>query len=154
VGDDVNLGYLVAQEANVRPEEVMLLRHSNRNVAALRKLAVPLEAYSLVQPTNSKYDFLADERTKVRAVAVIVDDKVYAVYKITGIEETGTTYSLLPAQFRKFDEARQYEERPARRFSFEEVKSISRGKPIAGWTSPRSAVARYGGRLFEKVEVL
>jgi hypothetical protein len=150
----LNLGHLIAQEATVQPDEVMLLRHSNRNLAALRKLDVSVEDYSLVQPTDSKYDFLADEKTKVRAVAVIVDDKVYAVYKITGIEKTGTTYSLLPEQFRKFDEARQYDERPAKRFSFEEVKSTSLNKPITGWTSPRNAVARYGGRLFEKVEVL
>lgn len=148
----MNLGYLIAQEANVRPDEVMLLRHSNKNLAALKKLDIPIEEYSLVQPTNSKYDFLADGKIKIRAVAVIANDKVCFVYKITGIEKIGTTYDLMRPQFRKFDEARQYDERPAKRFAFEPVQSTSIDKQITGWTSPRSAVARYGGRLFEKVE--
>lgn len=150
----MNLGHLISQEVNVHPDEVMLLRHSNKNLVALEKLDVPIEEYSLVQPINSRYDFLADEKTKIRVVAVIVRNKVWAVYKITGIEETGTTYDLMRPQFRKFDEARNYEERPAKRFSFETVESSCRGKEISGWTSPRNAVARYGSSLFEKVEVL
>ncbi len=150
----MNLARTVAAEASVDPQHVVLLRQSNRRTAALSRAGGTLEGYTLVQPIDSKYDFAAAGKLPIHIVVAIVDDKVHAVYRITGVEKTGTTRSLTTAGYNRFDQAAGYRERPAKRFSAEELKSRCLDRPIVGWTSPRNAVARYGGKMFDNVEFL
>ena len=111
-----------------------------------------MEEYTLVQPTNSKYDYLAEGRTPISVVVAIVDDKVHFVYRILGVEKTGTTRSLTSLGFNRFDQAAGYAERPARLFKAEPISSRAFGRTITGWASPRNAVARYGTKTFDSVE--
>jgi hypothetical protein len=149
----MNLARLIAAEANVDPQDVLLLRHSNTRIEGLKRAGGTIEEYSLVQPTDTRYDFIPDGKTPIKVVATVVSDKVHAVYRILGIEKTGTTRSLTSLGFRRFDIELNYPERNAKRFSAEVLQSTATGKFVTGWTNPRSAVARYGGKLFETVEI-
>ncbi len=152
----MNLASTIAAELGIDPQSLLLLRHGNRKTAALRKAGASIEEYTLVQPTDSKYDFSVSRINEppLQAVAVIVDDKVHAVYKIVGVEKVGTTRSLTSAAFSRFDIEAGYPEKPAKRFAATECSSRTLHRPISGWTSPRNAVARYGSKMFDSVEVL
>ena len=151
----MNLGHLVASEVGIHPQHVLLLRHSNKKVADLRQAKCDIgHDYTLVQPTNSKYDYYSADKPAIQVVVVIVDDAVYAVYRITGVQRTGTTRSLTSQAYNQFDIEQGYEERDAKEFSAVKVESKVLKHNVVGWTSPRNAVARYGGRLFDKVEIL
>ncbi len=150
----MNLGMLVAKELEADPQHVMLLRHSNVKVAALEREGASVEEYTLVQPTNSRYDFFADGRVPAKYVVVIVYDHVHCVYRIQGVEAEGTTHSLASAAYVRFDTMQGHLPLPAKRFRATLVeRSRTLGRPVLGWSSPRTPVARYGGRLFEHVEV-
>lgn len=148
----MNLAYTVASEVGVDPQNVLLLRHSNRKVSVLRKMKCDLEHdYTLVQPTDSKYDFYAAGKPPTKIVVVIVDDAVYAVYSISGIKRTGTMRSLTSPAYNFFYIQEGNPDSEAKEFSAVKLNSKTLQCKVTGWTSPRNAVARYGGRLFENV---
>lgn len=147
----MQLADAAARESGVDPEHIMLLRHANGKVASLLRAGASIEEYTLVQPTDSKYDFRAFGKTPIEVVAVVVNDHVYGLYKITGVERTGTTHSLTSAAFRAFDTAMGYPIRAAKRFSGHQLSCTFKGKAVSGWSSPRNAVARFGGKLFQEV---
>lgn len=150
----MNLGYTVADEVGVDPQNVVLLRHSNRKVSALRKMKCDLEHdYTLVQPTDSKYDFYAAGKPLAKVLVVIIDDAVYAVYSIAGIKCTGTIRSLTSPAYNRFYAQEGYADCEAREFTAVKLESMTLNSKVIGWTSPRNAVARYGGSLFENVRV-
>ena len=150
----MNLGHLVARELGVDPQHVLLLRHSNRKVAALRRAGCDIEHdYTLVQPTDTKYDFRAAEKLPIEVVVVIVDDAIYAIFQITGVNRTGSTRTLTSPQYNQFDIEQGYRERDAKEFSAVKIESKLLNRKVFGWTSPRNAVARYGCRLFENVAI-
>ena len=152
----MNLAQTISSELGIDHRSLLLLRHGNTKTNALRKAGASLEEYTLVQPTGSKYDFSASKTNMpaVLAVAVIVNDRVYAVYKITGVEKIGTTRSLTSAAFNRFDIDAGYPEKPAKKFAAKAFESRTLNHPITGWTSPRNAVARYGSKIFDSVECL
>jgi len=149
----MNLGTLIANEANVQPEEVMLLRHGNTQVRLLEQYGATIEEYTLIQPTDSKYDFWADGRPQINVVVVVVDDHVNIVYRILGFRDDGTTHTFGSDNFHQMDIAQGYPAYPARFFAAEPIASVSLGRPVSGWTAPRHPVARYGHQLFGSVEV-
>jgi predicted HNH restriction endonuclease len=145
---------VIRRETGVHPEKIMLLRHSNgRVILLLEHGAQLLEEYTLVQPINSKYDFLAEKKLPIEIVAVIVYDKVHAIYRIQGVEKLGTTYSLVSPAHRELTIKWGYIELPAKAFKAIKMQSCSIGLPVSGWTSPRRAVARYGDKLFESTQI-
>ena len=150
----MHLATAIAIEAGVDPQSVILVRHSNARTAQLRKAGGSLEEYTLIQPTNSKYDYLAEGKMPIFVVVAIVDDKVHFVYRIHGIEKIGTTRSLTSPAFNRFDEAIGYPERPARKFKAEPIRSRTLGRTVSGWSSKRNAVARYGTVIFDSVVYL
>lgn len=149
----MNLARLIADETNSQLDQIMLLRHSNSKTKGLLQAGATIEEYTLVQPTNSKYDFLADGKPPIQVVVAIVNERVHAVYKIAGVERVGTTRTLVSGNFRQFDIQQGYPELPAKLFRAEQLSSAWLGQSIRGWTSPRNAVARNGTRLFDRVEV-
>lgn len=86
-------------------------------------------------------------------VVAIVEDHVHSVYRIMGIERTGTTRTLVSDNFRNFDIALGYPELPAKLFIGVLLDSASLGLLVRGWISPRNSVARSDGSLFDTVEV-
>jgi hypothetical protein len=131
----------------------MLLRHGTGRLKALRESGATVQEFTAIQVVNSKYDFLRDGAVPIRAVAVIADDQLEAVYRVGAVEREGTTWSVASPAYQKFDRGQGFTEKPAKRFSLVSVPLPEVGRPVHGWTSPRVAVARYGGRLCESIEV-
>lgn len=150
----MELSEVIKKETGVPPENIMLLRHSNRRVRELLKYGEHLlEEYTLIQPIDSDYDFLSENKPPIEILAVIVYDKFHAIYRIQGVEKIGTTYDLVSAAHRELTKKWKHEERPAKKFRAVKLQSSSIGMPISGWTSPRTTVARYGGKLFETTKI-
>lgn len=150
---EMNIASYFASQTGVEPQHLMLLRHSNTKLQALARAGASIEEFTLLQPTNSRYDYYAEGRDPIRCVVVIANDHVEAIYRILGIKSIGTTHSLASAAFLKYDQSQGYPELPAKLFAAQEVQMDRlMGQPVMGWTSPRTAVARYGGRLFQTVE--
>lgn len=150
----IPLAYALAKEFGVAPRQVMLLRHFKGKVDAIRRAHARLDEFTLTQPTGTPYDFLARDRPPIDILGVIVDDHVLAVYRILGVESEGSNRVITSASFRALDGAMRYPERQVRRFAAEQLSSVFDGHAIVGWSSPRSAVARCGGKLFESVRIL
>ena len=88
------LAALVAGEMNVPVSEVMLLRHSGERIKELLAAGATVEDYTFTQPTGSRYDYAAPGKNPVSLVVVIVEDRVYGVYRVGGVEREGTTIRL------------------------------------------------------------
>lgn len=150
----MELASAVAFAAGVNPDDVMLLRHSDNTVAQLLRSGATIEEYTEVQPLGSRYDYLDDAQGAVSVVAVIVNDRVYGVYRVLGVLREGTTHSLTSTAHRHFDEARGKKERPARRYKLEAVPNPFLGALVTGWRSrERTTVQRANGGFFHKIEV-
>ena len=149
----MRLSELISRETGVGYDHIMFLRHSNENIRALQGRGGSVEEYTVVQPTDTRYDLLHPKKPPVHVLVVIVHDRVSQVYKIEGVDREGTTYTLVSGANRMFDIERKRREKPARRYLVSVLPSKATGRPISGWTSPRVAVARHGGRLFEQVTV-
>lgn len=150
----MNLATFIANEQQIDPQAVLLLRHGKGKTDALRRAGASLDEYSLVQPTNTRYDYLATDRPPIRCVVVIVDDHVQMVYRIEGIEAEGTTYSLTSEAYIRFDTQQGNPPVPARRFLATRLTaSHAIGKRVSGWSSPRTTVARHGGVIWDRAEI-
>ncbi|MBP5996715.1 MAG: HNH endonuclease [Azonexus sp.] len=149
------LADLIHRETDVAFEQIMLLRHSSGEIANASDHSVSIEEYTAMQPTNSKYDFHHDDKPQISVVAVIVDDHVYGVYRIMGVEAEGTIYSLGSEAYLRFELARKKDDRPCRRFRLNAAPSTSIGLPVRGWEGgrARTAVQRYDSGFFRAIEV-
>lgn len=144
----------VAAAAKVNPDEIMLIRHSNSTVERLLSFGGTVEEYTAVQPTGSKYDYLHPSEPKISIVVVIVNDCVHGVFRVLGVEREGTSFTLTSSAHRRFDEARDKAERPARRFKLEVVETKLLGLAVRGWEKrSRTPVQRCNGGFFWEIEV-
>jgi len=150
----VNLAKLIASETGAELDEIMLLRHTNVAANLLAQYGVTVEEYTLLQPVNSKYDFQANDRPAIEIVVAIVNDLVYAVYRIIGAPALGDTRTLAKPNYIAFDTARGYGPVPAKLFAAEALTSKATGRDAHGWTCPINPVARYGSQVFDGLEVL
>ena len=152
----MNLGAFIAAEFEVHPEHILLLRHSNSLVKKLILSGARVEEdFTFVQPINSQYDYLAEGKPLIQKVVVIVNDHVFGVYHVEGVESVGTSRdpALVSPEFIAFDEAQGYPEVPTKRYLMKEVKTDAKGRLVVGWTNPRCPVARYCNKLYRTVEI-
>jgi 5-methylcytosine-specific restriction endonuclease McrA len=148
------LASIVAREAGVLPDRVMLLRHSSSNVQDILARGGSLEEYTFVQPTGSKYDFLHQDKAAIEVVVVIIDDAVHGVFRVLGVKQEGTTYSLVSDTLRQRDRERGHSEAPAKRFEMAPIPSITIGRRVRGWERrTRTPVQRSDGGFFWEIEV-
>lgn len=149
----MKLGYLIADEIGVSKQSVLLLRHSNNDIAVLKKMNGSIKEYSTIQPSDTRYDFLANGKPIIQIAVVIVFDQIYSVYRIIGVAQKGTTRTLQCQENLKFEEFRARPERSAKQFSVECLESKALSKRVHGWTNFRCPVARFGNQLFETVGI-
>jgi len=150
----MKLADLIARETGVGTESVMLLRHSGSTIKRLLKRGGTVEDYTVVQPINSKYDYHDPRKTRIDVVVVVVDNKVHGIYRVTGVEKEGTSYSLESDAMRQMNIDRQRPEVPARRFGIVQLPSAATGKKNSGWENrQRTAVQRIDGSFFDEIEV-
>lgn len=149
----MNLAALISSETATAEDAILLLRHGNDSVAALRKSGATVEEYTALQPIGSKYDYWHPDRPRISYVCVIVDDKVYGVFKVTGVKAEGSSKELATAEYIQFDTDKP--DRRCRLFSLELVPSIAAGQPVFGWDGgrTRTPVQRLGNEFFDEVSV-
>lgn len=148
------LAELVAAEHNVPLGEVMLLRHSDQRIRELLAAGATVEDYTFTQPIGSRYDYAAPDRPPVTLVVVIVEDRVYGVYRMGGVELEGTTYSLTSEAHQSVDIRHGKPARPARRFVMTPLQSGSLGANVRGWERrARTPVQRLGDGFFHEISV-
>lgn len=147
----MELASTVSRETGTPLLNIMLLRHSNADVEQLCRLGVPLEEYTLIQPIYRGYDLLKEP--PVRVLVAIAEDAVFQVYRIDGVAEEGTTYTLVRPEMRQFDIDAGRRELPARRYKATELTTSVDGKAVVGWVAKRVPYARFGDKLFHLVRV-
>ena len=132
----------------------MFLRHGNDSVAALRNYGATVEEFTAIQPIDSKYDYFHTRKPQISVVVVIVNDHVYGVFTILGVEATGTNLSVASPEYRRFDSERGKPTRECRKFLLRRLSSIATGLPVHGWERrTRTPVQRNTDSFFAAVEV-
>ena len=149
----MKLAQLLTNETQVVPDDIMLLRHANHVIANVRQFGITMEEYTFIQPISSIYDFYSPTKPQISIVAVIVDDKVYGVYEVSGIENEGTQYELGSVSYQAYDHAGNVPALDCRKFLYKSVNSISTGLTVTGWNAPIMPVLRNGSNLYGKIEV-
>lgn len=150
----MKLAELISTEASTPLSAVLLLRHGNDGIEVLRRNGATIEEYTALQPVASKYDYLHPSKPPIEIVVVIVDDRVYGVYKVVGIEATGPSDQLASAAYLSFDAERGKSPRHSHRFQLRLLPSIATGQSVHGWEGrTRTPVQRLGGVFFDQVEI-
>lgn len=156
----MKLAELVSREAGCSLAQIMLLRHSNESVAHIRRCGATVEEYTAIQPVGSKYDFFHPAFPPTAIVAVIVDDLVFGIYRVLGVEAAGRYGELGSDAYRRFDLERMRSEQKratltCHRFTLQPLASTSIGLPVSGWKGrTRTPVQRQGSGFFDEIEVL
>ena len=99
----------------------------NDSVDQLRRYGLSVEEYTPGQPTDSKYDYLHSGRPPITVVVVILDDRIYGVYRIVGIEAEGTNYSIVSNAYQALETGREIPVVQCRRFGLQRISSLSIG---------------------------
>jgi len=155
----MKLGELVAGEAGIPLDAVMLLRHGNNSVAHIRRCGSTLEEFTAIQPVESKYDFHHPDLPRISVVVVIADDRVHGVYRVDGVDAEGTYYELGSDAYKRFDTERRVNEPKravlrCRRFVLQPLASVATGLQVVGWAGrSRTPVQRQGSGFFDEIEV-
>jgi hypothetical protein len=148
---------LVRQETGVGYERIMLLRHSNNDIAKLTSLGGSVDEHTSIHRKNSEYDYSADGKPRIEIVAVVVLDRVFGVYRVAGVKKEGATPSSLGSDsYRRFRRELNKKEEPARLFELNRLPSAADDQDVTGWTAPIKATLRYRPdrtTLFWKIEV-
>jgi hypothetical protein len=150
----IKLGEFVARETGVGVENVMLLRHSQRNVDYLLARGVTVRDYTIVQPIEQKYDYRDPRKPRIDIVVVIVENQVHSVHQVLGVEKEGTAYALNVPALTQHDKETGKKDRPARKFKLSLYPSAAIDHAITGWERrQRTAVQRSSGGFFDEIEV-
>jgi 5-methylcytosine-specific restriction endonuclease McrA len=150
----MRLADLVYRETGVAADHVMFLRHSNESVAFLRSVGASIEEYTATQPVGSKYDFFHADRPRTEVVVVIVEDRIYGIYRVTGIGAEGMSDAICSPEYSRFDQARRKAARMCRRFVLESLHTAAEGLVVRGWERrTRTPVQRGGDSFFSEIAV-
>ncbi len=144
----------ICSEIGVSRKRLMLLRHSSGRIERLRRFGGSVEEYTAIQPVGSKYDFKDHPPQRSEVVAVIVEDKLYGVFRVQGIAEEGTTRTLGSAGYRAFELHIKKPERKALRYDLVRVHTTMDKLRLTGWEKrERTTVQRSDGAFFDEIEV-
>jgi len=148
------LAHLVGSEAGVAAERVAFIRHSSDSVLMLTKFGASIEEYTAVQPVGSKYDFTHPDKPQVSVVVVIIQDKVYAAYRLLGVAATGSSTDVSSPEYAQFDQARGKATRHCHRFQLARLPTRAAGLRVSGWEGrARTPVQRVDDSFFDQIMV-
>jgi hypothetical protein len=132
----------------------MLLRHSNDSTRFLAECGASFEEYTAIQPIGSKYDYFRDPDSPIQAVVVIVDDRVYGVFRIVGVSRSGSSYDIASPEYVEFDRRRDRPSRECHYFLLEQLPSSAIGRQVHGWEKrTRTPVQRHDDSFFDEISV-
>ena len=148
----MKLGELVSNETGIPVQSLMLLRHSDDSIRDLRTFGASVEEYTAIQPPGSRrYDYSLGP---VSAVIVIVEDRVYGVFRVAGILHTGLSRSIASPQYAAFEQRRGDPPTPRHYFDLRALPSTAVGRAVQGWRGREiAAVLRFGNALFDQITV-
>jgi len=147
----MRLADLVQKETGVDFSQIMLLRHGNKRTQQLLDLGGEVNEYTALQIIDSKYDYV---KYGVKVVVAVAFDKVFGVFRVDGIDKTGTTHAIASDAFRKFCIACRQPALPAHLFKLKKCDSAADGKLVTGWEGKGLASPlRSNGKLFRKIHV-
>lgn len=150
----MQLAKLASLETGLPISSIMLLRHSNESVAVLTNCGASIQEYTAIQPVGSKYDFHRDPARSISAVIVVVNDEVNALYKVVGVESSGTNYELATPQYAQFDRMRMKQPRHCHKFKLVPLPFSALGMPVRGWEHrTRTPVQRSTDSFFNEITV-
>jgi hypothetical protein len=135
---------LVTRDTGAGYDQIMLLRHSNRDIEKLISLGGSVEEHTAIHRKNSDYDYWADGKPRIDVVAVVVGHRLFGVYRVVGVKKEGATPSALGSDsYRRFRRELKKKEEPARLFEIDRISSAADDKAVTGWTAPIRATLRY-----------
>lgn len=152
----MNLAKFVADEMQLQAEQIIFLRHGNRVIAQLRQFGALIEEYTCIQPVDSPYDFQRPDNANIEVVVVIVDDRVYGIYRVAGVDEAeGTNYDLGNANHQAFERHinKNAAPLPCRRFRLTPFTSILLGFSVTGWNAPIRTILKSHNPMFHQINI-
>lgn len=149
----MELAKIISHELKVDPDKIILLRHGNAVINKLLQYDTTVDELTAIQPLGTRYDFHGDG-CHADVVVVVVNDRVYGVYRVHGILREGTNYSLSTDAFQQFERDRNIAEASCRRYDIERVQSITNGLAVSGWERrTRTPIQRHNDSFFWEIEV-
>jgi 5-methylcytosine-specific restriction endonuclease McrA len=148
------LADLVASEAGVSAGQVAFIRHSTESIRMLAKFGATIEEYTAVQPVGSKYDFAHPDKPPVSVVVVVIQDSVYAAFRLLGVDSTGPSTEISTPEYIRFDQARGKASRYCHKFQLTTLHTRFAGFRVVGWEGrARTPVQRADDSFFAEVMV-
>lgn len=144
----------IRDETGVGEPHIMLTRLFKK-IADLIESGGKFEEFMFAQKKNSKYDFLADGKPPIEVVVVVVEERVFGVYRIHGIEAEGSYGTFWSEPLRRFNAEREgpNPEEWARQYRYSKLHSHAEGLLVEGWERPRIPIFRHGDEWFKKILV-
>ena len=144
----------VSKETGKPFDEIMLLRHGSNSISLLKKYGVSIDEYTASQPINNKYDYNFPQNKPIRIVVVVIQDQVFGVYEVLGIDAEGTNYSISSPAYQRFERERNIPEVDCRRYFLKPIYSSVVGSTISGWENrSRTTVQRSNNSFYHDILV-
>lgn len=152
---------LMSENEGLSAGQLMLLRHAGKEVRLLKQCDATVEEFTAIQKVGDEFDFLRPGFQPVSVVAVIVEDRVYGVFRVGKVLAEGLSTDICSLPYRRFELARKKDDgtpkpvREGRKYELERLLSGATGKPVRGWDGGRSRtpVQRFGNSFFGAIEV-
>lgn len=152
---------LLKENPGLGRDELMLMRHAEKEVRLLAACGGRMEELTAIQPIDDVYDFLRPGYAPVKVLAVVFEDRVHAVYEVGQVLKRGPSDTLGSPEYARFEHNRKRDDgtpkqvRECRRYALEPLASGAIGEPVKGWEGGRSRtpVQRMGSGFFEEVLV-
>ncbi len=148
------LSNFLCNEFRIQPESLVFIRHSIGKIEQLKRYGGDVRDYTLIQPENTRYDFLKYVQSQPVVVAAIIDDRVNEIYELSGQFESGMIRSLVNSGHRQMDVDNNAADRIGKKFSAITLKSEAIEKPVKGWENrARTTVQYFGDRFFDEIMI-
>lgn len=148
----MKLAAFIKAETGVPEERIMFLRHGNKYVKQLRQCGGKVEELNSLQPIDSDYDYLKSDAERIALVVVVVDDLVYGVYMVAGVEAEGRYDELASPELRKHEGVNFNPHEMSRKFVLNPVNSACTGLAVR-WVNAQNKVLRSHTLSFGVIEV-
>lgn len=130
----------------------MLLRHASKKIKNLLACGASVDEYTAIQPPDSKYDFWHRNKRKAQLVVVIVYDRVYGVFEISGESRVSKEFSIASPEYVRFKNKTKDPERDVKKFHLSRIHSRAENSTISGWESRSlTPVQRFDGGFFKEI---
>lgn len=151
---------LLQENEGLARDQLMLLRHAEKEVTLLKQCGATVEEFTAVQPVNDVYDFLLPSRPAVKVVGAVVGDRLFAVYEVGEVLAEGLSTAISSLEYQRFELSRRRDDgtqkpiRHCRKYALELLPSGALEACVTGWEGrTRTPVQRWDSGFFDEIEV-